>query len=123
MNEQLAVRLLQSVHRKRDSAFKQLRRLGLKIVIGCVPQNLYPVRLSQWRIVKLNLHIDDVGYPHASHFCHVLFIPDPTAKPDSAGDPSNIHPQFPFPPVREVNSASSLGRYKSGVALQRFGQT
>jgi hypothetical protein len=78
------------------------------------------VRLGQRGVVKLDLHIDDVGYSHARQFRHVLLIPYAAAESDAAGNPRNVHPQFPFSPEREINSATSIGRYKSCLPLLRF---
>jgi hypothetical protein len=123
MNEQLAVWLFQRLYRKRHSTFKQFRRFGLKVIIGRTPQNFYAVWLRQRGVIEFNLHIDDVGYTHARHFRHVLFVPDAAAKPNPACNPRDIHPQFPFFPAREVKSTTSVGRYKSCLALQRLGKT
>src|SRR5579872_5776842 len=50
------------------------------------------MRLRQFGVIELNLHIDDVRDPLTRHRLHILRGPYPAAHRDLLRQPRNIHP-------------------------------
>src|SRR5579864_2250861 len=92
MDKQLPVFALQHFLCELHPAPEQSRRLFLKIVVCRIPQHLDVVLLGQRRVVKLDLHVDDVRDPRLRHRRHILRVPDPASDRNPICQPGNIHP-------------------------------
>ena len=73
------------------------RRLRTEVVIRRIPQHPHTVRLGQRRVVKLDLHVDDVGNSRPHQFDHVPVVPDAPTNRDSVGDPGHVHARLRSP--------------------------
>src|SRR5580700_4347704 len=53
------------------------------------------MRLSQRRVIKLNLHVDDVRHSRPRHLGHVLGRPNPASDRNAPGQPCHVHYESP----------------------------
>src|ERR1700680_496767 len=95
MDENLGSLLIQSLQREIHTALKNVGRVRLEVIVNRIPQHCNPMRLSQRRVVKFNLHVENVCYARASHLCHVLRGPNATPDRNSTRHPSHIHLESP----------------------------
>jgi len=93
-NENLGSVIVQGPPCELYATLKDLWRFRLKVIVNRVPQHPYPIRYRQSRIVKLNLHIEDVRHTGACHLRHVLSVPNPAPDRNSVGNPSHVHRSF-----------------------------
>src|SRR5215472_15686045 len=98
MNEQPRSRLLQRLIGEFHPPLEHRCRLGLEIVLDRIPQHLNPIGLRKFRVVELNLHIDDMRDSGPRDRCHVLCVPDPAPDRDPVGHPCHVHACVPHSP-------------------------
>src|ERR1700724_715820 len=95
MDEKLGSLLIQSLQGEIHTAMKNVSRFRLKVIVNRIPQHCDSMRLSQRRVVKFNLHVENVGYASARHLCHVLRGPNATPDRNSTRHPCDIHHESP----------------------------
>src|SRR5262245_52444896 len=91
VDKDLAFGIVKSLAGKFHAGGEQFRGLRLKVVVGGAVEYSDRVRGSQGPVVKLNLHVDDMGHALPDEFSHVLVIPYPAANGNAVRHPGDVH--------------------------------
>src|SRR5579884_1811376 len=91
MYEDFGVWMFESLERELYAPLKEFTGLELKIVFCGVPEYVDAIRNAEVTVVKLDLHVDDVGYALVRHLHHFQFVPDTSANRDAVGHPRHVH--------------------------------
>src|SRR5260370_31171740 len=91
MNEDLTLRLFQSLQRNLYGGLKEFRWFRLEVVVRGVVEHGDRIGLGQGTIIKLNLHVDDVSHAESDHLGHIFVVPYAAAQGDAVRHPGKIH--------------------------------
>src|SRR5205085_5458962 len=92
VNENFRVGLIERGECELDRGLEDFGRLGLKVVVDAIPEDLDAIGLGEGRVIELDLHVDDVGDAGGGDFAHVRFRPDAAADRDASCDSCHVSP-------------------------------